>query len=97
MERRRATGARAVIADTGSGISPDNRERIFEPFFTTKGENGTGLGLWISSGIVLKHGGSIRVRSSTRSGHSGTVFNVFLPAETTYARDQLAVSVGDVA
>jgi PAS domain S-box-containing protein len=79
----RRPGARIVIADTGPGISSENRERIFEPFFTTKGENGTGLGLWISSGIILKHGGSIRVRSSTRSDHSGTVFNVFLPAENT--------------
>ena len=79
----RRPGARVVIADTGPGISPENRERIFDPFFTTKGENGTGLGLWISSGIILKHGGSIRVRSSTRSDHSGTVFNVFLPTEDT--------------
>ena len=79
----RRPGARVVIADTGSGISPENRERIFDPFFTTKGENGTGLGLWISGGIILKHGGSIRVRSSTRSDHSGTVFNVFLPTGDT--------------
>ena len=79
----RRPGARVVIADTGQGISRENRERIFDPFFTTKGENGTGLGLWVSSGIILKHGGSIRVRSSTRSDHSGTVFNVFLPTEDT--------------
>jgi PAS domain S-box-containing protein len=79
----RRPGARVVIADTGSGISPENRERIFDPFFTTKGENGTGLGLWISGGIILKHGGSIRVRSSTRCDHSGTVFNVFLPTGDT--------------
>jgi two-component system CheB/CheR fusion protein len=84
----RRSGARAVIADTGPGISPENRERIFEPFFTTKGENGTGLGLWISSGIVLKHGGSIRVRSSTRRGHSGTVFSIFLPSESQDSLNQ---------
>ena len=82
----RRPGARVVIADTGPGISLENRERIFDPFFTTKGENGTGLGLWISSGIILKHGGSIRVRSSTRSDHSGTAFNVFLPTEDTSTR-----------
>jgi PAS domain S-box-containing protein len=90
-------GARVVIADTGSGIAVENRERIFEPFFTTKGENGTGLGLWISSGIVLKHGGSIRVRSSTRRDGSGTVFGVFLPSETSYPPDQSAASVSSRA
>ena len=90
-------GVRAVIADTGTGISPENRERIFEPFFTTKGENGTGLGLWVSSGIVLKHGGSIRVRSSTHSSRSGTVFNVFLPTEATGAQDQSALSARGAA
>ena len=77
-------GSRVVIADTGPGISPENREKVFEPFFTTKGENGTGLGLWVSSGIVQKHGGSIRVRSSTRIGQSGTVFNIFLPSEIVH-------------
>ncbi len=90
-------GARAVIADTGTGIYAEHRERIFEPFFTTKGENGTGLGLWVSSGIVLKHGGSIRVRSSTRSGRSGTIFNVFLPAETTGSQDESALSESGAA
>jgi len=57
----------------GQRISGENRRRIFEPFFTTKGENGTGLGLWVSSGIVDKHGGWIRVRSSTQPGRSGPV------------------------
>jgi PAS domain S-box-containing protein len=92
-------GVRVVIADTGPGVSAENRERIFEPFFTTKGENGTGLGLWISSGIILKHGGSIRVRSSTCKGRSGTVFNVFLPSRTMSHRDrdQPAVSADDAA
>jgi two-component system CheB/CheR fusion protein len=78
-------GSRVVVADTGPGISPENRERVFEPFFTTKGENGTGLGLWVSSGIIQKHGGSIRVRSSTRDGQSGTVFNIFLPSDAREA------------
>lgn len=76
-------GVRVVIADNGPGIPEENRERIFEPFFTTKGENGTGLGLWITGGIVHKHGGSIRVRSSTKVGRSGTVFNIFLPTAAT--------------
>jgi len=53
-----------------------------EPFYTTKGEHGTGLGLWLCSGIVRKCGGDIRLRSSERPGASGTVFLMFLPAES---------------
>jgi two-component system CheB/CheR fusion protein len=74
-------GVRVLIADNGPGISGENRRRIFEPFFTTKGEKGTGLGLWVASGIVDKHGGWIRVRSSTRPGRSGTCFSVFFPEQ----------------
>ena len=68
------------IADSGSGIAPQDRERIYHPFFTTKGERGTGLGLWVSAGIINRIGGSIRVWSTCRPGHSGTCFSVFLPA-----------------
>ena len=71
------------IADTGSGILPQDRERIYQPFFTTKGERGTGLGLWVSAGIVDRIGGSIRVWSACRTGISGTCFSVFLPAKQT--------------
>ena len=67
------------IADTGSGIAPQDRARIYQPFFTTKGERGTGLGLWVSAGIVDRIGGSIRVWSTRRPGRSGTCFSVFLP------------------
>ena len=73
------TGVRIVCADNGSGIPQADRGRIFEPFFTTKKDSGTGLGLWLSEGIVRKHGGQIRVRSRTQNGRSGTVFSVFLP------------------
>ena len=69
------------IADTGSGIAPQDRARIYQPFFTSKGERGTGLGLWVSAGIVDRIGGSIRVWSTCRSGRSGTCFSVFLPVE----------------
>jgi PAS domain S-box-containing protein len=72
-------GVRVVIADNGTGIRLEHRHSIFEPFFTTKGEKGTGLGLWVTSGIVHKHGGSIRVHTSTLPGRSGSVFAVFLP------------------
>jgi PAS domain S-box-containing protein len=71
-------GVRVSIADTGSGIEPNDRKFLFQPFFTTKKDVGTGLGLWIIRGIVEKHGGLIRVRSKT-GAKSGTVFSVFLP------------------
>ncbi len=79
-------GARITIADSGPGIDPLHRSRIFEPFFTTKKEVGTGLGLWVSRGIVERHGGNIRLRSRTTPGRSGTVFSVFLPADTVEAQ-----------
>lgn len=75
----RAEGVRVAIADTGSGIPEADRKQIFEPFFTTKQLGGSGLGLWLSSGIVHKHGGEIRVRTSTRPGNSGSCFCVVLP------------------
>ena len=74
-------GLRVTVADNGPGIPANVRARIFEPFFTTKGEAGTGLGLWITSGIVEKYGGTLRLRSVTRPGRSGTSFSVFLPIE----------------
>ncbi|ABF40815.1 response regulator receiver sensor signal transduction histidine kinase [Candidatus Koribacter versatilis Ellin345] len=78
---RRNTGERGlsfIIADSGGGIAPEDRFHIFEPFFSTKGENGTGLGLWVTKGVVEKHRGTIRMRS--RQGeNSGTTFSIFLP------------------
>jgi len=68
-----------TIADTGFGMSPETRARIFDAFFTTKGIAGTGLGLWISAGIMERHGGRIFVRSSQQSPHRGTVIALFLP------------------
>jgi len=69
---------RLTIADNGTGIDPEHRKHIFEPFFTTKQSVGTGLGLWVTSEIVKKHSGLIRVRSQKGRG---TVFSVFFPAE----------------
>ena len=74
------SGARITIADTGHGMTEETRGRIFEPFYTTKGINGTGLGLWISHGIVEKHHGSLAVRSSVDPARHGTTFSLFLPA-----------------
>lgn len=75
-------GVRITVADTGGGISPESKAHIFEPFFTTKEESGTGLGLWVTQGIVHRLGGSIRVRSVTRPGKSGTCFSIFVPNQT---------------
>ncbi len=77
-------GIRITMTDTGHGIPRDLRHMIFEPFFTTKGTKGTGLGLWVSKGIVQRYGGGIRLYSRTRAGKSGTVFSVFLPSSGAY-------------
>jgi PAS domain S-box-containing protein len=89
-------GASVWVADRGIGIAREHRERLFEPFFTTKGEKGTGLGLWITHGIVQKQGGHIRVRSSTTPGQSFTIFSVFvrsvLPANSNQQSAVTAVA-----
>ena len=72
-------GTAVSLVDTGSGISQESLTKIFDPFFTTKQDVGYGLGLWITRDIVTRHGGSIRARSNTRPGSSGTVFTTFLP------------------
>jgi len=74
-------GVRITVSDNGVGIPESNLPHIFEPFFTTKGENGTGLGLWVASGIVDRFGGSIRTRSSVHPDRHGTCFSIFLPAK----------------
>lgn len=79
-------GIRITVADNGSGIPPQNLRQIFEPFYTTKKDAGTGLGLWVSNGIVRKHGGSIRVRSRVEGRKTGTVFSIFLPYEYEISR-----------
>jgi len=56
------------VADTGCGIADEVRDHIFDPFFTTKGESGSGLGLWVSHGIVARHGGDIHVHSELGKG-----------------------------
>jgi len=78
-------GVRVVIADTGPGIAPDIRRQIFQPFFTTKLAKGTGLGLWVVQGIVDKHEGTLRMRTSVQPGRSGTVFSIFLPQQPSAA------------
>lgn len=76
---RSTPGVSILISDTGTGIPSENQHKLFEPFFTTKGEQGTGLGLWVSRGIVEKHGGSLRFRSLVQGGRRGTCARLFLP------------------
>jgi signal transduction histidine kinase/CheY-like chemotaxis protein len=75
-----------TLADTGSGILPENVQRIFDPFFTTKevGE-GTGLGLSVSYGIIKAHGGDIEVESQVGKG---TTFVIKLPIDKSKADER---------
>ncbi len=69
-----------TFTDSGSGISEENMSKIFEPFFTTKSHGkGTGLGLWVSYGIIKSFQGNIEVRSNPEQG---TIFTVILPVES---------------
>jgi PAS domain S-box-containing protein len=80
-------GVRITIADTGTGMNTEVRDRLFEAFFTTKGATGTGLGLWVSHEIILKHHGIVHVRS--REG-VGTVFQLFFPDDEELTREVAA-------
>jgi PAS domain S-box-containing protein len=80
---RTGAGALVQVRDNGPGIPEEVQAQMFQPFFTTKGENGTGLGLWVSRGIVNKHGGIIRVKSDTSETGHGSVVSVFLATKPT--------------
>ena len=76
---RRGDYVEICIADTGAGIPQENLSKIFDPFFTTKNpQEGTGLGLSVSYGIIQKHYGDIAVQSEEGKG---TRFIVKLPVE----------------
>ena len=81
IRRTGREGARVTIHDRGSGISESIRAKIFDPFFTTKDLKGSGLGLWVSRTLIMKHGGTIRFRSSEQAAVRGTTFEVFLPVD----------------
>ena len=62
------------VIDTGVGISRENLKRVFEPFWSTKGVSaGTGMGLAVSHGIIIRHGGTISVESEEGKGATFTV------------------------
>jgi PAS domain S-box-containing protein len=75
-----------MVEDDGPGVPAENSERIFEPFFTTKQDVGTGLGLWVTKGIVDRHGGSILVRAQNGSDATrGAAFTILLPVNSNGA------------
>jgi NAD(P)-dependent dehydrogenase (short-subunit alcohol dehydrogenase family) len=71
-----------TVSDNGSGMSPQTLKNLFQPYVTTKNE-GTGLGLWLSRGIVKKHRGKLVVRSSQAEGRQGTTFRLSIPLQFT--------------
>jgi signal transduction histidine kinase len=71
-------GVRIDVCDTGAGLSQTALEHIFSPFFTTKND-GNGLGLWISQGLLERYGG--RLEASNRSDGPGAAFTVKLLTE----------------
>jgi PAS domain S-box-containing protein len=76
-------GATIKVIDNGAGIPDEVQPHLFQPFFTTKGERGTGLGLWVSRGIINKHGGAITLTSDTGESTHGTTVSVFLAENPT--------------
>ena len=75
------------VTDTGTGMSPEVRERCLEPFFTTKGTHGTGLGLAMVFGIIKRHQGTLEIDSESGKG---TTFRIHLHkaiAELTRTND----------
>jgi len=75
------------VCDTGLGIRPEHAKHLFEPFFTTKSLKGTGLGLWISKGIIQKYDGTISFRSLIYNGRHMTLFRVILPGINPVLKD----------
>jgi PAS domain S-box-containing protein len=91
-------GIRFAIADTGTGMDAAVREHAFEAFFTTKEVTGTGLGLWVSQEIIVKHRGVVHLRSRTAKSDkpSGTVFQVFIPDDPNLsAADRPVLTVAE--
>jgi two-component system nitrogen regulation sensor histidine kinase NtrY len=79
-----------IVADTGAGVSPEDKEKLFVPYFSTKGR-GTGLGLAIVNNILAEHNAHIRVEDNLPAG---TRFTVEIPTiAETQERTESAVMV----
>ena len=81
VSRNNGNAIAVTIEDNGHGIADGHKSKIFDPFFTTKEVGkGTGLGLWVSLGIVKNFGGDIRVESQRGKG---STFTIELPLKGT--------------
>jgi PAS domain S-box-containing protein len=89
---RQVRGTAISILDTGAGIRPEDARRLFQPFFSTKAAKGTGLGLWISKGIIQKYDGRITCRSFRLGENCATCFRVFLPVSGTLGASPAAAA-----
>lgn len=78
-DSNRGPMARVSFSDSGCGIEREKHTNIFDPFFTTKQDLGNGLGLWVTSQIMEKHRGTVRMRSRTEAPHRGTTFSLSFP------------------
>ena len=83
-----------TVSDTGTGIDKVITEKIFDPFFTTKAiGKGTGMGLSVIHGIVIRMGGAIQVHSKPGKGAQ---FQVYLPAEKSLLEEQVTNSNAEI-
>jgi two-component system, NtrC family, nitrogen regulation sensor histidine kinase NtrY len=79
------------VADTGTGLTPEECERIFTPYYTSK-QHGTGLGLAIVQSVISDHGGRISVRSQAGRG---TTFIIELPRDTDELQKAVPAQAGE--
>jgi signal transduction histidine kinase len=77
--RSTSEGGQIDIADSGTGVPDEIRERIFEPFFTTRRSGGLGLGLTVSRGLARQMGGNLELLDGRDAALGGAVFRITLP------------------
>jgi two-component system NtrC family sensor kinase len=80
-------GVRLLVGDNGCGIARQSLRRIGDAFFTTKGQEGTGLGMWVTRGILRKYSGRMHLSSSTSEHRHGTVVSIFIPYPVSDLRE----------
>lgn len=93
IDHEEAPGLVIEVADSGPGLSPQVRDQLFRPFFTTKND-GNGLGLWISVGLVERYGGAITAANRRDRGEDaqGAVFSLWLLSEPQAPEDKTSLT-----